>query len=33
VNNWIRNGGEFDGVVDLATATADPNLPQMFNPV
>ncbi len=32
VNNWIRDSGEFDGVVDFATATADPNHPQMFNP-
>ena len=32
MNNWIRTSGEFDGVVDFATATADPNHPQMFNP-
>jgi lysophospholipase L1-like esterase len=32
VNNWISNSGEFDGVVDFATSTADPNHPQMLNP-
>ena len=32
VNNWIKNSGEFDGVIDFAAATADPNHPQMFNP-
>jgi lysophospholipase L1-like esterase len=32
VNGWIRHSGEFDGVVDFATATADPRQPQMFNP-
>jgi lysophospholipase L1-like esterase len=32
VNNWIRTSGEFDGVIDFAAATADPNHPKMFNP-
>ena len=32
VNDWISNSGEFDGVIDFAAATADPNHPQMFNP-
>lgn len=32
VNNWILTSGAFDGVIDFAKATADPNDPQMFNP-
>jgi lysophospholipase L1-like esterase len=32
VNNWIRTSGAFDGVIDFATATADPSNPKMFNP-
>lgn len=32
VNNWIRTSGEFDGVIDFAAATADPNNPTMINP-
>ena len=24
VNGWIRNGGAFDGVIDVATAVAEP---------
>ncbi len=30
LNNWIRSGGAFDGVVDFATATADPANPLTF---
>jgi lysophospholipase L1-like esterase len=30
LNNWIRTGGAFDGVVDFATATADPANPLAF---
>ena len=30
LNNWIKNGGAFDGVVDFATATADPANPLTF---
>lgn len=30
LNNWIRTGGAFDGVVDFATATADPANPLTF---
>jgi lysophospholipase L1-like esterase len=32
VNNWIKTSGEFDGVIDFAAATADPNDPLMFAP-
>ena len=32
VNNWIRTSGEFDGVIDFAAATADPNNPTMISP-
>ena len=32
VNHWILTGGAFDGVVDFAAATADPNDPQVFLP-
>jgi lysophospholipase L1-like esterase len=31
-NNWIRNCGLFDGVVDFAQITADPANPDRFNP-
>jgi len=30
LNNWIKSGGAFDGVVDFATATADPANPLAF---
>ena len=30
LNNWIRTSGAFDGVVDFATATADPANPLTF---
>jgi len=30
LNNWIRTGGAFDGVIDFATATADPANPLAF---
>lgn len=33
VNNWILTSGDFDGVIDFAKVLADPNNPQMFNPV
>jgi lysophospholipase L1-like esterase len=32
VNNWILTSGAFDGVIDFAKATADPNDSQMLNP-
>jgi len=32
VNRWILTSGAFDGVVDFASATADPADPQTFNP-
>ncbi|MFL6707502.1 MAG: SGNH/GDSL hydrolase family protein [Massilia sp.] len=32
VNNWIRNGEEFDGVIDFDAATRDPANPLRFNP-
>jgi lysophospholipase L1-like esterase len=32
VNEWIRNGGAFDGVVDLEAAVRDPNHPDTFLP-
>ena len=32
VNRWILTSGAFDGVVDFAAATADPDDPQVFNP-
>lgn len=32
LNNWIKTGGAFDGVVDFATATADPANPLAFRP-
>ena len=28
VNNWIRTGGKFDGVVDFEAATRDPENPK-----
>lgn len=30
LNNWIRTGGAFDGVIDFATPTADPANPLTF---
>jgi lysophospholipase L1-like esterase len=30
LNNWIKTGGAFDGVIDFATATADPANPLTF---
>jgi lysophospholipase L1-like esterase len=30
VNQWIRSGGAFDGVVDFDTAVRDPNHPSQF---
>jgi lysophospholipase L1-like esterase len=32
VNDWVRNGGAFDGVVDLEAAVRDPNHPDTFLP-
>ena len=32
VNDWIRTGGAFDGVVDLEAAVRDPNHPESFLP-
>jgi lysophospholipase L1-like esterase len=32
VNDWIRSGGAFDGVVDLEAAVRDPNHPDTFLP-
>lgn len=32
LNNWIKTRGAFDGVVDFATATADPANPLAFRP-
>jgi len=32
VNRWILTGGEFDGVIDFARATADPADPLVFRP-
>jgi len=32
VNNWILTSGAFDGIINFAKATADPNDPQTFNP-
>jgi lysophospholipase L1-like esterase len=32
VNHWILTSGAFDGVIDFAAATADPNDPQVFLP-
>ncbi|MGE5292261.1 MAG: SGNH/GDSL hydrolase family protein [Micromonosporaceae bacterium] len=33
VNDWILHSGAFDGTIDFAAATADPNDPQVFNPI
>jgi lysophospholipase L1-like esterase len=30
VNEWIRNGGEFDGVIDFEEAIRDPNNPRII---
>jgi lysophospholipase L1-like esterase len=32
VNEWIRTGGDFDGVVDFEAAVRDPNHPDTFLP-
>lgn len=32
VNHWIRTSGAFDGVIDFASAVADPNDPQRLDP-
>lgn len=32
VNDWIRNSGTFDGVVDFDKMTSDPGNPDQFNP-
>jgi lysophospholipase L1-like esterase len=32
VNHWILTSGAFDGVIDFASATADPANPEMYNP-
>jgi lysophospholipase L1-like esterase len=32
VNEWIRNGGAFDGYIDLEAAVRDPNHPDTFLP-
>jgi lysophospholipase L1-like esterase len=32
VNNWIRTGGAFDGVIDFDQITRDPANPTRFNP-
>ena len=33
VNDWIRSGGEFDGVVDFDAAVRDPDDPQRLLPI
>ena len=33
VNNWIRNSGTFDGVIDFDKMTADPSNPEQFSPM
>jgi len=33
VNNWIRNSGAFDGVIDFEQITRDPANPTHFNPL
>jgi lysophospholipase L1-like esterase len=32
VNHWIRTSGAFDGVIDFASAVADPSDPERLNP-
>jgi lysophospholipase L1-like esterase len=32
INQWIKNGGSFDGVVDFAAAVADPSNPARIDP-
>jgi lysophospholipase L1-like esterase len=32
VNRWIQTSGAFDGVIDFATAVADPGHPEQLNP-
>jgi lysophospholipase L1-like esterase len=33
VNQWIRNSGEFDGVIDFDRATRDPKNPRQYLPL
>ncbi len=33
LNDWIRNSGTFDGVVDFDKITSDPQNPNQFNPL
>lgn len=33
VNDWIKNSGRFDGVIDFAVALSDPNNPLRLNPI
>jgi lysophospholipase L1-like esterase len=33
VNDWIRNSGTFDGVIDFDKITRDPQNPKAFNPL
>jgi lysophospholipase L1-like esterase len=33
INNWIRQSGTFDGVIDFDRATGDPQNPTHFNPL
>jgi lysophospholipase L1-like esterase len=33
VNNWMRTGGVFDGVIDFDQITRDPQNPNRFNPL
>lgn len=32
VNNWIRDSGAFDGLIDFASAVAEPGNPEQLNP-
>ena len=32
LNEWIRNGGEFDGVIDFDAMTRDTEDPERLNP-
>ena len=32
INNWIRDSGAFDGVIDFAAAVAEPGDPQQLAP-
>lgn len=33
INHWIRTSGAFDGVIDLAKVLANPNDPDIMNPI